>query len=78
MDTMDNVANATAANRFTGFYLDFSQHLAKVRVAGSNPVVRSIKARSIASSDLDLGSHDDGALGREGESAARVGGVVGE
>jgi hypothetical protein len=35
-------------------------------------------ARSIASSDLDLGSHDDGALGRQGESVARVGGVVGE
>jgi len=31
-----------------------------------------------ASSDLDLGSHDDGALGGDGESVARVGGVVGE
>jgi hypothetical protein len=39
---------------------------------------RAAPPRSIASSDLDLGSHDDGALGREGESVARVGGVVGE
>jgi hypothetical protein len=41
MDTMDNVPNATAANRFIGIYLDVYPNLAKVRVAGSNPVVRS-------------------------------------
>jgi hypothetical protein len=41
MDTMDDVPDATARERFIGIYLDFLPHLAKVRVAGSNPVVRS-------------------------------------
>ncbi|MCU1495914.1 MAG: hypothetical protein JWO62_3678 [Acidimicrobiaceae bacterium] len=41
MDRMDDVPDATARKRFIGIYLDVSRHLAKVRVAGSNPVVRS-------------------------------------
>ena len=49
-----------------------------LKPARSMPNLSSAPARSIASSDLDLGSHDDGALGREGESVARVGGIVGE
>jgi hypothetical protein len=43
MDIMDEVPNGTARERFIGIYLDVSCHLAKVRVAGSNPVVRSIQ-----------------------------------
>jgi hypothetical protein len=41
MDTMDEVSDGTAREQFTGLYLDLSRNLAKVRVAGSNPVVRS-------------------------------------
>ena len=40
MDRMDDVPDATARNGFIGIYLDVSHNLAKVRVAGSNPVVR--------------------------------------
>ena len=32
MDTMDEVPNATARQRFIGFYLDVSHNLPKVRV----------------------------------------------
>ncbi len=49
------------------------------RLCSKWTVFISQRARSItASSDLDLGSHDDGALGGEGESVTRVGGVAGE
>ena len=43
MDIMDDVPDATARKRFIGIYLDVYHNLffAKVRVAGSNPVVRS-------------------------------------
>ena len=46
MDLMDEVPNGTALERFIGIYLDFYPNLAKVRVAGSNPVVRSKDRRS--------------------------------
>jgi len=41
MDRIHDVRDATARNGFIGIYLDVSHNLAKVRVAGSNPVVRS-------------------------------------
>jgi len=41
MDAMDESPDRSARQRLIGIYLDFSYHLAKVRVAGSNPVVRS-------------------------------------
>jgi len=49
MDRMDDVPNATARKRFIGIYLDLSHNLffAKVRVAGSNPVLRSKKVPAI-------------------------------
>ena len=40
--------------------------------------VRDLDVLERSSSDLDLGSHDDGALGGEGEGVAGAGGVAGE
>lgn len=45
MDLMDESSDGSARRRFIGIYLDFLYHLAKARVVGSNPVVRSKKAR---------------------------------
>ena len=38
---MDYLVDRRPRQRTQGFYQDVSQNLAKVRVAGSNPVVRS-------------------------------------
>jgi hypothetical protein len=40
---MDEMANATARKRLMGIYLDVYPNLAKVRVAGSNPVAAQKK-----------------------------------
>ena len=46
MDPMDELPDGSTRQRFIAIYLDFLYHLAKVRVAGSSPVVRSTVVRS--------------------------------
>ena len=43
---MDESLDRSPRQRFMVVYLDFLHHLAKVRVAGSSPVVRSTVVRS--------------------------------
>ena len=46
MDAVDDFVDGRPRGSVGIVSLDVSQHFAKVRVAGSNPVVRSKKARS--------------------------------